>query len=334
MSDNYVNEQGIEIIHKKVKHLSPSGIACYRQNKEEFYRRYMITTGREPQLSVMSIGSAFDAYIKSYLHEILFGKNSDPKYTFSALFESQVESHNRDYARIHGKVVFDTYIEQGGAANLLLEMNGSLGEPKFEIDVNGQVESISKMYGNIALTGKPDVAFVNSENVKVTTDWKVNGYEANRNISPMKGYVKCFPLGHCHPDATLNWSGKLIWNSSHYLDHLNIDYATQLTIYSWLFGIQPGEDFIAGIDQICCNNTKAFFSSKHDMRVPAIRVAIHRLKVSPTFQTELMLIINEIWDACHSGHFFKELSLEESQATEKMIKDTLGRKSDFDPSLI
>ena len=67
----------------------------------------------------MSIGSAFDAFLKSHLHKVLFG-GTDPRFELEAIFEEQVESHNRDWAKVHGEYVFNFYRECGALADLHL----------------------------------------------------------------------------------------------------------------------------------------------------------------------------------------------------------------------
>ncbi|KKK99128.1 hypothetical protein LCGC14_2635890, partial [marine sediment metagenome] len=82
------------------EYLSPTSISLWQKDEELFYQRYLSENRlpREPQTQPMSIGSAFDAFCKSYLHEALFGKGADPCYSRGYLFEEQVQEHNRDWA--------------------------------------------------------------------------------------------------------------------------------------------------------------------------------------------------------------------------------------------
>ena len=41
--------------------------------------------------------------MKSMLYAAVFGPSADPQYEFGALFEAQVEPHNRDFAIKAGK---------------------------------------------------------------------------------------------------------------------------------------------------------------------------------------------------------------------------------------
>src|SRR4051812_6811821 len=95
---------------REVKYLSYSGMSLYYKDPEAFYVRYLSENRppREPQNAPMAVGSAFDAYVKSYLYARLVGKG-DPKHEFEFMFESQVEKQCRDVARVDGKAVFEFY---------------------------------------------------------------------------------------------------------------------------------------------------------------------------------------------------------------------------------
>src|SRR5689334_19300036 len=96
------------------EYLSPSALARFENNRDDFYKSYLCSTRvpRTPQLPVMSIGSAFDAYCKSGLYYRAYGK-VEPKYTFEGLFERQVEPQNRDFAVKAGKIAYDAYSTSG-----------------------------------------------------------------------------------------------------------------------------------------------------------------------------------------------------------------------------
>jgi hypothetical protein len=91
----------------------------------------------------MSVGSAFDAYVKSYMHQKIFG-NNHPKaavYELRTLFEAQVEEHNREFAWEAGKHVFDRYKDCGALADIMQEIRHvPPTEPLFEVDVAGVIE--------------------------------------------------------------------------------------------------------------------------------------------------------------------------------------------------
>lgn len=302
-----------------MEYLSPTRVNLYRRDPEEFYTRYMRPGERvhEPQLQVMSIGSAFDAYVKSYLHEKLFGKGADPKYGFEALFESQVEPQWRDWAREHGMYVFMCYKDLGALADLILDLQGAINDPKFEIEIIGAVESRSAMTGSVTLLGKPDVFYINSEGAHVIVDWKVNGYLSKGTKSPDKGYVRIRPGGQPHKNTIVDSYAGMSVNKT---CNLGIDWLTQLSVYAWLSGCQVGEVYVAGIDQICC--------SENGTEYPDIRVAEHRTLVPSDIQESIFNLSAQMWEVIHSDHYFRDMTLEDSKSRCAMLDEV---PHDVDP---
>lgn len=308
---------------RRLEYLSPSSIQKYKEDKEEFYLTYMADTRapRFPQTLPMSIGSSFDAYVKSFLHNNLFGKDNDPKFEFTTLFEAQVEPHNRTWALDHGREAFDAYKRSGALADLMLELSAAVTTPKFEIEVkgvvNGQRDGITRAEGEVVFLGKPDVFYTNKHHVHVILDFKVNGWCGNGNTSPMAGYLKIRP-GSFQPLVqgphkncmAMSFKGTTI-NVAQYLNDLKEDWANQLAIYSWLCGAEIGEESIVAIDQICCKNVGRTY--------PEVRVAEHRLRVHPDYQRKLYEEAKQIWDVVRSNHFFRDVSLEDSLARCEML---------------
>lgn len=300
------------------KYLSPSSFKLFESDLNEFYLKYLAET-RQPrggQTKPMSVGSAFDAYAKSYIHHCLFGNYGlNDQYAKDTIFEQQVEPHNRDWARAAGQHTFDCYKNCGALADLMLELNKSVGKPRFEFEIQGTIES---RIGTVQLLGKPDIFFMNKEGARVILDWKVNGYCSNSIWSPMPGYVMCrdawppgsrkaspndrMPHKNCFP---ARFKGLMI-NTQEYLENLNIEWAAQLAVYGWLLGEEVGsQDLIHGIDQICGMGTP---------EKQLLRVASHRLRVGANFQHELLDRLTVAWDIIVSGHIFREMSREDSDA--------------------
>ena len=271
---------------REVAYLSPTSIGIFYEDMDKFYLMYLATerVPRTPQTKPMSIGSSFDAYVKSYLHSALFGAGHDVKYSFEALFEAQVEAHNRDWAREHGKHVFDTYKRLGALVDLMLQLGKAIGKPRFEFEVrgvvDGRVEGIESTMHGVTLLGRPDCFFVNEEGAHVILDWKVNGYCSDHTTSPMKGYARLredgkFPMPH--KDAVLTKVDGMWINSGAHLENLHEDCAKQLSIYAWLCGEDIGSNFINVVHQIVCKPG-----------VPVqLRVAEHALRTSRNYQVEL-----------------------------------------------
>jgi len=281
-----------------MKYLSPSSLAKWHYNQEEFYLQYLAKhrPPRFKQTQPMSIGSAFDAYVKAYFHEVLKIKGPN----FEELFESQVEEHNRDWAREHGKVAFDQYKTSGALADLLSDLLKSEGQPRFEFTIEKTIDGVN-------LLGKPDAWFTVA-GTNIILDWKVNGYCSQ--ASPKRGFIRCRDgwtgaqsrtHNQSHKDCTpMRVNGVLI-NINEHLETINSDWSQQLATYAWLMGAEVGESFICAIDQLACAPG------------PKIRVAEHRCTISGEYQHTLLNKYKELWDIVHSDHIFRDRSLEESQ---------------------
>ena len=79
---------------REVKHLSPSSLSLFYKNREEFYIKYLSEERlqRDPQQQPMAAGSAVDAFIKSYLHNAIFGNyGKNNEYELKTIFDAQVE---------------------------------------------------------------------------------------------------------------------------------------------------------------------------------------------------------------------------------------------------
>jgi hypothetical protein len=293
--------------------MSPSSLATFYKDREEYYLSYMADTRpqRFPQTAAMAIGSSFDAYVKSWLHEALFGKGSDPKFEFRAIFEAQVEKQNRDFAMVAGKHAFGEYQACGALVDLLTELQGAVMKPRFEIEiggiVDGQRESVEATVGGVPLLGKLDIFFISRSGAHVIFDFKVNGYCSRGNKSPMRGYLRlrgrnthemhrdCFPM---------LYNGMQI-NGAMMLEQSSKEWANQLSIYGWLSGEEVGSEFVTAIDQLAC--------SENVGGPPTVRVAEHRLRISCKYQREWFEMVRHAWEVVCSDHFFRDLPKEESQ---------------------
>ncbi len=289
-----------------IKYLSPSSIAEFYKDREKFYieRLAAVRSGRLGQTQPMSIGSAFDAYVKSDLHSILFGPGADPRFEFENIFVDQVEPHNRDWALVHGKECFQQYRNSGAYADLLQDLQRAKGMIRFESKIEGSP------FG-VPLLGKPDLYFINEDAHPVILDWKVNGWCGKGNTSPKPGYVRlrsCFPGGNAavmHKDCFPKEFHGVRINGATTLDEVAEDWAAQEAIYGWLYGEAVGADFVCAIDQIACHGGKGGI-------YPECRVAEHRLLLSPEWQRNLVVKIQYVWQCLESGHIFTDVDREES----------------------
>ena len=295
---------------RKPKFYSPTSISLFYTNREEYYLKYLADSRppRLPQTKPMSVGSAFDAYVKSYLHKQVFD-TLDPKFTFDALFEAQVEEQNREFAREAGRICFQ-YYKKYGLADLMSELETATEDPVFEFKVEGNIRHKSKT--PIPLHGYPDLYFKSSAGF-VVYDWKVNGYCSKSNTSPAKGYIsvkgpeRIRGINKSHKDAVPMMHNGIMINAGTTMEYVNEKWADQLSVYAWLLGEPVGSPFIVGIDQLACGPT--------DEGEPSfIRIAKHRCKVSDNYQEDLMSRIVKMIEIIESGII---LELPKDQALER-----------------
>jgi hypothetical protein len=305
---------------RQPKYLSNTSISLFYKDRMEFYLKYL-ADNRPPrfkQTQPMSVGSAFDGFVKSYIVEKLLGKNNVPKeFERETIFLNQVEEHNQDWARIAGQHTFECYKKSGALAALMLELELADAQPRFEFTVERTIRGVP-------LLGKPDVWFITKDGMHVLIDWKVNGYCATRSVSPKKGYIKIMDgwdhkemkpsrNHNCmHKDAQILRIGGMLCNVAVHLEDVDIGWANQTALYGWLMGEEIGAKFMTGIDQIVCKPGKD---------KPQIRVARHRCRVSPAYQQGLWLRIKKVWDTIQSGHIFDDLPREKSLARQLMLDD-------------
>lgn len=280
---------------REPEYLSPTSLSLFYNDRREFYLKYICDNPppRIPQTQPMSIGAAFDAYIKSYLVENLFGEKR-PQFEFDTIFTNQVEPHNRDWARENGQYVFDEYKSSGALADLMIELSHATHEPRFEFTVTDQVAIRD---GVIPLYGKPDIYFVVKSGDHVILDWKVNGYCSRGTTSPKKGYVKIRPGDKMHKDCQTMHIDGIDVNIAMYLEDVDESWARQLAIYAWILGEEVGAKFITGIDQIV---------AKGGAERPVLRVATHRCRISADYQRKLENEIHDAWEAIRTGQYFEE----------------------------
>ena len=339
---------------RKLEHLSPTAIDDWGDQfdmikRSEFYLKRLADhrPPKLPQTQPMSVGSAFDAFVKNYLHVKLYGnagKDVDhkimdhngketivrgPEFDLGLLFKVQVEPQNREIANIDGARCLELYRKCGALSDLLIEIQMAQGDVKFEITVEANI-SHECMVCEVPLLGKPDLSFVfeiDGVLYRVIFDWKVNGYYSKTMKSPEKGYLKCRdswdhticppsrggPVAQ-HKNVIIKRFGSMSINAVLPFEEVNKKFARQLTIYGWVMGAPVGSKQIIGIEQLC---GKPWPSPDG----PLLRIASHRGMVSEKYQYELALHISEIWERIQSGHIFDWLSRAESDARCAVLDD-------------
>jgi len=290
-------------------YMSYSSWSTFKKDKEEFYLKYLSAKrpDRLPQERPASVGSAFDAYVKSDFHEKLYGTNADPKYGLQALFEAQVEPQNRDWAWDAGRYVFECYKVAGQYDTLLELLKKSTRPPRMEVDIKGPVEGVPFL-------AKPDLEFALEGPIEIVLDWKVNGFCGKANTSPNKGYMLCRDgfvdkkQNKSHDTAhkqfvALDFHGFKI--DAGYMEDCSTDWAEQLSLYGWALGKKLADpNVIISVDQVVA---KAVIDSP-----PALRVSSYRARVRKSFQEYIATSLRECWATINSGHIFTDMTREQN----------------------
>ena len=304
-------------------YLSYSSMSLFEKEPEEFYLKYLSENRppRQPQTEPMCVGSSFDAYVKSALHETLFGAGADPVYEFTTLFESQVEPQNRDFALPAGAYCFEAYKLTGSYEELLELLEQSTEDPQFETKLEGLI-------GGAPFLGKPDGRFVldiGYGRISVVLDWKVKSFCSKWPASPSKGYALCRDGFNGKPSRSQNKSHKMYMPydfkgmeiNRDYMENCNPSYADQCTLYGWLLGEEVGGEALVFIDELACKPQGVAVNGEY----PTIRVANHRSRVHPDYQQKLVERVQRCWGAITSGHVFLDSTREESDLLIETLDD-------------
>lgn len=331
------------------EYLSPTSMSKWAESPENYYKVYLSDQSeeKEPQTQPMSVGSAFDAFVKSYLYEALFGSPSapgnDPRFSKEVIFEEQVEPHNRDFARKAGEHCFTMYRLLGALDGLLVSLGRSKGPPKFEMDIRGAVShGRNGVVRSVPFRVKPDLHFINEHDAFVILDWKVNGYCSHSGVSPQQGFILARRQGKMpwtHDECVLGTSKGMLVNKKGLEAH-DADWAKQCSIGAWVCGAPVGSDFIAVIHQLAVNKDKK------------ITVAEHVGHVSAGFQENLHAQAVSMWTAiterlhderctlsvpCGCPRYvFRHMKLEDSIALCNLLdkrQETRGTRGIINPAL-
>lgn len=314
-------------IKRKPKSLSYSSLNLFEKNKEEFYLKYLASNRPDkiPQEHPASIGSAFDARVKSELSLAL----GVPGNEYEPLFAAQVEEQNREFARPAGDYAFEEY-KRCGAYDDLLTILKTATDVQFE-------SSVERVLGGVPMSGKPDCRFVikpRDRAIQVILDWKCVGHCSKNTTSPTKGYRLVRDCGGWpKPSRNNGEAHNLYLAHDHYgfevsagmMETCSEKYGDQTTIYGWLLGAEPGDDsVVVMIDEL---------AAKPNGERPLLRVANHRARVSRQHQLSLLERIQRCWATIESGHIFSELPREQNDEQCELLDETAaslkGTGNDF-----
>lgn len=276
-----------------ITHLSPTSLAIFENNPEDFYLQYKLKLKRLPQTKAMAIGSAFDARVKSYLVDHLGGSQvQDNKFDLETLYNSQVEMHNREAVREDSEKLFNKYLTSGAMNDLIVTATQFSSNAKFELDIKGLVALDGS---EVPIRGKPDMAFKLLDGTVLIQDWKVNGFYSK--AYPKKGYINIYPDRKPHRDCIFGTYAKMTINIG---ERLEKSWEDQTITYGWLMGVPVGETFLAGIEQVVCNG------DEH-------RFATFRVVISKQVQLDLYQRYKRAWEIISSDHYFRNMPIEESK---------------------
>lgn len=288
-------------------YLSPSGLGIFEQNTREYYKRYLtpVKIPRFPQTKPMSVGSAFDAYVKVHIVDILIPENPPEGFTVEKLLEKQVEPHNLEWAREHGKKVFDFYCESGALADLMEDLFKSAIVPRFEFEINAEIEGVP-------IFGYPDCFYL-IELMKSILDWKVTGYCSKNGAKPKPHWIKCRPVGAAKTDRhkkanVIDYKGVEINIGCTGLEETDKVWATQQCLYAWGLGAEIGSKFLCTLEQLC-------------YQPAGPKVYTYRAPIGKEFQFALVERLKTAWKIINSGHIFRDFSEKESHDEQKRIDD-------------
>lgn len=310
------------------ENLSNTSLGLFETDKEEFFLKYLAKrkVPRIPQTPAMCVGAGFDARTKSALYKDL-KLGSDPQYTFEALFEAQVEPHNRDFAKQAAEHVFNAYCFTGAYNELYRLLLQSKEAPRFEF-------TVTRVVGGVPILGKPDMKF--RLDCSVIGDWKVKSFCSKHPASPTKNYRLCRDgftpekpnkkNAQPHKDfQPMQFHGLEI--NSTFLETANPDYADQMSAYGWLMGEEVGdENVVFMMEEIVAKphvdptlKYVEFVEREEDKAklpkvFPTLRVAHHAARVSAAYQHKLLARYQACWEACTTGYLFTDMSREDNDA--------------------
>lgn len=299
---------------KTIKALSPSSLAKWENQREEFYTRYLsdVRTERSPQINYMAVGSAFDAFVKSQIYSDVFGVSEGSPFDRQMLFEKQVESHLRDEVWEMANFLFEYYRKVGAYNALILDILQSPYAPEMEFKVNCVVNGVPIM-------GYPDLRYVTKQFVHVIGDWKVNGSYSKHGVSPVQGFK--IARNTKQESVHIKYIPKMFKDveiNSNSLNNFDADWATQLTMYAWCLGEEPGnEDYVIRMEQLACRPGGVRNAGLQ------VKCATHMSQIDGRFQLGVMKRLMDCWTSIQRGHIFTDLTLEESQEHCELIDKKL-----------
>lgn len=298
----------------------------FESDLDTFVMNYLLDSvrQREPSSVQMSLGSAFDAFVKNALM-----KHTDPALTepgkdfhLETLFNKQVSEEHQGWAWVEGKYLFDKYKEYGAYDQLLEDLEGRQSPVYFEREAMASVKMPDGRY--VPFRGYPDGWYRNREGRLVILDWKCNGFRANNKHSPKKYFVIIRPKNEPHKFVTPVTKYGMNVQDQFCFSKTDEKWAAQLTIYSWLLGEPIVNDTVLQIEQVLMGAGE---------ESPDVRIATYRGFTTPEFQTTLAERIQTAWIVINSGHIYRNTTREKSDERIKQLERRATAMFDDNPIL-
>lgn len=208
------------------------------QSRDQYYIRYLsdVPEPRTPPTDAMSVGSAFDAYVKCAIWADL---QVQAPCTLEELLKKQVDPMwlDTEYGWQAGNYIMQEYKASGAYALLLEDLNASEIEPMFEFEIKSSI-------AGVPVKGFPD-CFYRRNSLHQVLDFKVNGYVSGAG-KPKTHYVRRHRDGAKHKLAILG--GPIVHNIAAGLEKVDKSWAIQQAMYALALGAEPG--YMCTLEQI------------------------------------------------------------------------------------
>jgi len=292
----------------KIQYLSPTSLTTFETAPDRFVLTYVIGVPRSPQLKVMAVGSAFDAYVKGELAKDINGIDG----VTNQLLKDQVISTWRKEVDQHGKYLLGLYKASGAYAKLRTEIGNDCESFGYEFDA----KTVLDIGGvRVPIAGKPDLFFRkritqgDTYSVNAIIDWKVSGFFSK--ASPVAGYSRLLDAKGSdrgpHKDCmVMHKHGFAIGVGG----EIKADWLDQITMYSWCLQSPNNEEmWVLGIDQLVLQNITGKYVDKQGQ---TFKVASYRKIRKPN--PDLLERLKKAWSAIQAQHYYIDMPKEESDA--------------------
>lgn len=255
------------------EYVSPTAFKVFKRCEFLYYLQYL--TGKRTEFTqtpAMAIGSLFDALVKANLAKDLGWYNSNKDLSLPELLKNV----NKDMLHLlpEAEKIFIFYKECGAYQDLIKENIEALETSEFVTIKKNQFNS------GFPIFGKPDCKIKSG-----ILDWKVNGFGSKSGQSPKQGYIRAYSKGSGYKFHIAHDKYPMP------MDEVDLDWATQLTVYSWMYQKTECLEFkeITGaIEQIA-------------IRGDTIKIASFRAKIGVNFQMKLYEDMNSMWQSILNG---------------------------------